>query len=145
MALATGGAVETAAGGPEVGAYLTAKRDAADRDPLFDSMPMTPDVMQCHFDVITELPPKAALLMAGTGYPHQAFRVGSAAWGLQFHVESTAATLRQWAADKGIVGRLGPELDEAEENMALVWRDFAHRFANYRPGLPTLPIVASSP
>lgn len=145
LALATGGAVETAAGGPEVGAYLTAKRDAADRDPLFDSMPMTPDVMQCHFDVITELPPKAALLMAGTGYPHQAFRVGSAAWGLQFHVESTAATLRQWAADKGITGRLGPELDDAEENMALVWRDFAHRFANCRPGLPTLPIVASSP
>ncbi|MDQ6658186.1 MAG: type 1 glutamine amidotransferase [Actinomycetota bacterium] len=145
LAMATGGVVEPGVGGPEVGAYLTAKRDAAERDPLFGTMPMTPDVMQCHFDVISQLPPKAALLMAGTGYPHQAFRIGTAAWGLQFHIECTAATLRHWAAGKGVKGRLGPELDAAEENMALVWRDFAHRFVNYRPGLPALSIVASSP
>lgn len=144
LALATGGSVERAAAGPEIGAYLTAKRDAAERDPLFGPMPMTPDVMQCHFDVITELPPKAALLMAGTGYQHQAFRVGSAAWGIQFHIEATAATVRSWAADKGITGRLGPELDDAEENMALVWRDFAHRFASYRPAPRSLPIVSPS-
>ncbi len=136
LALATGGAVEPGADGPETGAYLTAKRDAAERDPLFGQMPMTPDVMQSHGDVITELPPDAALLMAGTGYPHQAFRVGAAAWGIQFHIETTADTVRAWAADKHIDGRLGPQLDEAEQNMAVVWRDFAHRFVQLRPRLP---------
>jgi len=136
LALATGGTVQPGVDGPETGAYLTAKRDAAERDPLFGQMPMTPDVMQSHGDVITELPPGAALLMAGTGYPHQAFRVGSAAWGIQFHIECTADTVRSWAAKNSLTGRLGPELDVAQENMALVWRDFAHRFVAFRPRLP---------
>jgi GMP synthase-like glutamine amidotransferase len=136
LALATGGTVEPGAEGPETGAYLTAKRDAAEQDPLFGQMPMTPDVMQSHGDVITELPPGAVLLMAGTGYPHQAFRVGAAAWGIQFHIEATACTVRSWAAQKDLDGRLGPELDEAEQNMGVVWREFAHRFVQLRPRLP---------
>lgn len=136
LALATGGTVEPGAEGPETGAYLTAKRDAAEQDPLFGQMPITPDVMQSHGDVITELPPGAVLLMAGTGYPHQAFRVGAAAWGIQFHIEATACTVRSWAAQKDLDGRLGPELDEAEQNMGVVWREFAHRFVQLRPRLP---------
>ncbi len=145
LALATGGTVKPGADGPETGAYLTAKRDAAERDPLFGHLPMTPDVMQSHGDVITELPPGAVLLMAGTGYPHQAFRVGAAAWGIQFHIEATARTVRSWVAQKKNIddrlgpeldGRLGPELDEAEQNMAVVWREFAHRFVQLRPRLP---------
>lgn len=134
LAMATGGTVERGADGPEYGAYLTARRDAADRDPLFLEMPMTPDVMQAHDDVISVLPPDAVLLMAGTGYPHQAFRIGEKAWGLQFHIEATAATVRGWAEQVGGSGRLGPELDEAQENMALVWRYFVHRFAEMKPG-----------
>lgn len=136
LALATGGTVEPGADGPETGAYLAAKRDAAERDALFGQMPMTPDVMQSHGDVITALPPGAVLLMTGTGYPNQAFRVGAAAWGIQFHIETTAHTVRSWAAQKNLDGRLGPELDEAEQNMAVVWRDFAHRFVQLRPRLP---------
>ena len=41
LAAATGGRVERGADGPEIGAYLTAKRDAAHDDPLFDELPMT--------------------------------------------------------------------------------------------------------
>lgn len=137
LAVATGGTVERGEYGPEVGAYLTAKRDAAEKDPVFGWLPMTPDVMHCHLDVISELPPGAALLLTGTGpYPHQAFRVGEAAWGLQFHIEAPAAVVREWAAADGLTGRLGPELDDAEANMAEVWRDIVHRFVSYRPRLP---------
>jgi GMP synthase-like glutamine amidotransferase len=136
LAVATGGMVEPGDRGPEYGAYLTAKRDAAERDPLFGWLPMTPDVMQSHHDVITELPPDSVLLMAGTGYENQAFRVGEAAWGLQFHIEADAATLRKWAAGKGSAARLGPALDEAEANMGEVWQEFAHRFVTLRPRLP---------
>lgn len=134
LALATGGAVERGPDGPEVGAYLTARRDAAERDPLLADLPMTPDVMHCHVDVVSRLPPGAVLLATGTGYPHQAFRVGEKAWGLQFHIECTADVVRGWAAADGLTGRLGPELDEAEENMAVVWRHIAHRFAALRRG-----------
>ena len=122
--------------------YLAAKRDAAGTDPLFADVPMTPDVMQYHYDEIARLPPGAVLLMTGTGYPNQAFRVGRAAWGVQFHIETSAADVRAWGrsdpdgptgADRQraeATGRLGPMLDEAEEAMAVVWRDVARRFVD---------------
>jgi GMP synthase-like glutamine amidotransferase len=126
LAAATGGTVTTGAQGPEIGAYLTAKRDAAENDPLFDPLPMTPDVMQYHYDIVSTLPPGAVLLLSSTGYPNQAWRIGSAAWGLQFHIEPSAADLRAWGRSEGRepVGRLGPVLDQAEEAMDEVWRDF---------------------
>ncbi len=130
LAAATGGTVTKGADGPEIGAYLTAKRDAAENDPLFDPLPMTPDVMQYHYDVVSRLPPGAVLLLSSTGYPHQAWRIGSAAWGLQFHIEPSAEDLRAWGRTEGRdpVGRLGSVLDLAEEAMGEVWRDFVIRF-----------------
>jgi GMP synthase-like glutamine amidotransferase len=142
LAAATGGTVRVGRDGPEVGAYLTAKRDAADNDPLFGDLPMTPDVMQYHYDVVELLPPGAVLLLSSQGYPHQAWRLGPAAWGLQFHIEPTAAVMREWGSheNRAPVGRLGPVLDEAEEAMGVVWRDFAHRFVEFA-GRPEQPIT----
>ena len=132
LAAATGGSVTVGDRGPEIGAYLTAKRDAAESDPLFAATPMTPDVMQYHYDVVSRLPPGAVLLMTGTGYPHQAWRIGERAWGIQFHIEPAAEDLRVWAKGEGrdpsAMPRLGPALDEAAENIAVVWREFTHRF-----------------
>jgi len=148
LALAGGGTVEPGADGPEIGAYLTAKRDAAADDPLFADLPMTPDVMQCHDDVVTVLPPGATLLLSSTGYPHQAWRQGRAAWAVQFHPEATAAVVRDWARGHGVVDsrRLGPMLDEADAAAAQVWRDFAHRFVEVATRPPaarrTLPMVS---
>ena len=97
LATATGGTVRTGADGPEIGAYLTAKRDAAMDDPLFADVPITPDVMQYHYDVVTTLPQGAVLLLSSTGYPNQAWRQGPAAWGVQFHLETSAENVRDWA------------------------------------------------
>ena len=133
LAAATGGTVTKGVDGPEIGAYLTAKRDAAEDDPLFDPLPMTPDVMQYHYDVVSTLPPGAVLLLSSTGYPHQAWRIGPAAWGLQFHIEPSAEDLRAWGRTEGRepVGRLGPMLDPAQETMGEVWRDFVIRFVEF--------------
>jgi GMP synthase-like glutamine amidotransferase len=133
LAAATGGTVRVGRDGPEIGAYLAAKRDAADDDPLFGELPMTPDVMHYHYDVVDPLPPGAVLLLSSQGYPNQAWRIGPAAWGLQFHIEPDAAVLREWAGheNREPVGRLGPPLDEAEEVMGQVWRAFAHRFVAF--------------
>ena len=49
-----------------------------------------------HRDEITELPARAVLLAASPRYPHQAFRVGPVAWGLQFHIEPDAAMVAGW-------------------------------------------------
>ncbi len=130
LAVAGGGTVRKGERGPEIGAYLAAKRDAARHDPLFADLPMTPDVLQCHEDEVSVLPPDATLLLSSTGYPHQAWRQGRTAWAVQFHPEATAATVREWARGHGVTGgaRLGPMLDDADEAATEVWRDIAHRF-----------------
>ncbi|HEV2087421.1 MAG TPA: type 1 glutamine amidotransferase, partial [Cryptosporangiaceae bacterium] len=96
LAEATGGRVERGTH-PEVGASLVARRDAAVGDPLFAGVPFTPDVYQWHRDEIVQLPPGAVLLAASVQVPHQAFRLGDRAWGLQFHVECDLAMLASWA------------------------------------------------
>jgi GMP synthase-like glutamine amidotransferase len=137
LATAHGGLVERSTSGPEIGPGLVARRDAADTDPLFRYVPLIPDVIQWHRDEITELPIGAVLLAASSRYPHQAFRLGDRAWGLQFHIESDAAMIADWAAsDAAVLAELGydPEvvvaatadiLGDVEE----VWQPFAARFA----------------
>jgi GMP synthase-like glutamine amidotransferase len=138
LAVAHAGTVERSAAGPEIGARLAARRDVADRDPLFADVPFVPDVFQWHVDEITELPVGAVLLAASTNYPHQAFRLGDAAWGLQFHIECDIEMLASWVSDNlDVLADLGQDpielleafdavLDDVEE----VWRPFAHRFAS---------------
>lgn len=139
LALATGGSVDPGLEGPEIGAHLAAKRDAANSDPLFGPLPMTPDVMHFHDDVVSDLPPGAVLLMSSTGYPHQAYRVGPAAWGVQFHIETTAADVRTWArmTDQPASWRLADALDEADEAMTEIWSEFAARFVDVCRQRPT--------
>lgn len=145
LATAHGGTVAPAAAGPELGPALVARRDAAGADPLFADVPFLPDVLQWHHDEITELPAGAMLLAASTHYPHQAFRVGPAAWGLQFHIEADLAALRAWADEEAdTVRRLGrdPEAMVAayaavEDQVAEVWQAFVARFAALARGRPT--------
>ncbi|MEU4623057.1 type 1 glutamine amidotransferase [Actinoplanes sp. NPDC023801] len=145
LAHAHGGTVERSTAGPEIGPGLVGKRDAADNDPLFKWVPLLPDVQQWHRDEITELPASAVLLAASSRFPHQAFRIGDRAWGLQFHIECDAEMIADWArSDSATLAELGydPEavvlatagaLADVEE----VWQPFAMRFAALALG--TLP------
>jgi GMP synthase-like glutamine amidotransferase len=137
LAAACGGRVGPGAHGPELGSRLVARRDAAGADPLFWDLPLSPVVVQWHWDEIVDLPPGSTLLMSASRYPHQAFRVGERAWGIQFHVETPAEMVKRWAENDraeleadgvdvdGIVARTLPELDEVSE----VWGEVVRRFA----------------
>ena len=137
LATAHVGTVAPAPAGPEIGAELVAKRDVAERDPLFGPLPMLLDVVQWHHDEVTELPAGAVLLAASTRYPHQAFRLGESAWALQFHIECDPAMIADWTkGNEALLAELGtsPEavvrgveavMDDAFE----VWHPFATRFA----------------
>lgn len=137
LAAALGGTVERSAAGPEIGPRLVARRDAAERDALWAPVPLAPDVLQWHLDEITELPARATLLAASTYYPHQAFRAGTRAWGLQFHIECDTAMVADWVAgdptalaELGIApDRLVAACDAVMPDLAEVWRPFALRFA----------------
>lgn len=151
LAEATGGVVEPGASGPEIGARLVARRDLAGNDPLFWDLPLSPMVVQWHFDAVTELPPGATLLMAGTKYAHQAFRVGDRAWGIQFHVECDAAMVGRWAAkNEAVLTELGLDVDRLRDGAVEVlgevhevWGEVVRRFARLVQGRTTgtLPVL----
>ncbi len=153
LAEATGGTVEQGPDGPELGARLVAVRDAAREDVLFWDLPLSPVVVQWHWDAITSLPPRAVLLASSPKYPHQAFRLGDRAWGLQFHLETPAEMVQGWAASdadgvreagqdpEALAARTVAELAEVEE----VWRPVLERFAalaaGHDPGRRLLPLA----
>jgi GMP synthase-like glutamine amidotransferase len=145
LATAHGGLVERSTSGPEIGPGLVARRDAADTDPLFKRVPLLPDVVQWHSDEITELPIGAVLLAASTRYPHQAFRLGDRAWGLQFHIECDAEMIAEWTrTDVAALDELGYDPDavvvataDVLADVEEVWQPFAARFAALALG--TLP------
>ena len=72
----------------------------AKEDALLSFLEPEERVMQWHEDT-HDLPQGATLLMTGDRIPVQAYRVGEAAWGVQFHLEVEASELAWWieAAD----------------------------------------------
>jgi GMP synthase (glutamine-hydrolysing) len=81
----------------EIGWYgLNLTKEAAD-DPLLGDFPGSLQVFQWHGQTFD--PPPGATLLAGSPlFPHQAFRAGQCTWGVQFHLEVTAAHVSNWLA-----------------------------------------------
>jgi GMP synthase-like glutamine amidotransferase len=128
LARATGGQVRAGEHGPEIGVRLVRKADAASRDPVFGGLPFLPDVVEWHWDEITVLPPGAVLLASGALYPHQAFRLGERAYGLQFHIEPTMDMLAAWATGEGLDPALVVE-EFGGLDLAATWRAPLEAFA----------------
>jgi GMP synthase-like glutamine amidotransferase len=136
LAAAHGGRVGPNPEGPELGAQLVAKRSTAAADPLFGPLPITPDVVQWHYDAVLALPPGAILLASSPLCENQAYRLGRLAWGLQFHIETTPEMVRVWARDDAprlveydldaIVARA----DAVHADLAEVWQPFVVAFAD---------------
>jgi GMP synthase (glutamine-hydrolysing) len=84
----------------EIGWYEIELEPAAADDPLFADSSARQIVFQWHGDTF-ELPPGAVHLALSRGCRHQAFRCGRAAWGLQFHIEMTPATIDAWLREPG--------------------------------------------
>jgi GMP synthase-like glutamine amidotransferase len=133
LAVAMGGRVERNPDGPEIGAQLVAKRTVAATDPLFHSLPITPDVLQWHVDAVTVLPAGALQLASSPVCENQAFRVGRLAWGLQFHIETTPEMVREWASEDSLaaddLARVVARAESLDADFVEVWRPFAASFA----------------
>ncbi|MFI2487786.1 type 1 glutamine amidotransferase [Promicromonospora kroppenstedtii] len=100
LAHVTGGGVTARSGETERGmCALRVLPDAAD-DPVFGDLPGAPDgplwMIENHEDSVTALPPSATLLVTSDVCRTQAFRVGEAAWGLQFHPEARPERIATW-------------------------------------------------
>lgn len=116
LASALGAAVHPAPAGAEVGLRSVDLTEDGERDPLFASVERPLVALQWHGDTFA-LPTGAVHLASSPHSAHQAFRVGEAAYGIQFHLEVTPEQPAEWGAipayRDSLASTLGPEAGEA--------------------------------
>jgi GMP synthase (glutamine-hydrolysing) len=81
---------------PEVGILPVELTDEGRVDPIMGSLDGTILTLQWHGDTF-DLPADAVRLATSEAYANQAFRYGSCAYGIQFHMEVSAAMAEEWA------------------------------------------------
>jgi GMP synthase (glutamine-hydrolysing) len=99
LALACGGHVAVGDPGIEPGVIDVRWRPGTATDPLLAGLPDPYPGPSMHRDAVITLPPGAVWLGESDLYPHQAFAIGDAAWGLQFHPEVSVESFRSWAPE----------------------------------------------
>ena len=132
LAVACGGRVDVAAAtGRESGVIDVEWLPAASDDVLLHDLPMPGAGPSMHADAVVELPLDSRWLGRSARYPHQAFRVGSAAWGLQFHPEVSLGTFRGWADghDDVDTAAVTAEYRDRDDEIVALGRTLAERFA----------------
>jgi len=96
LAAALGGAVVSHRW-EELGTLNVSLTDEGKTDRLFAGIPEVFGTFQWHHDSF-DIPDGGVLLATSAACPHQAFRVGENAWGLQFHPEVTEPIIHEWCA-----------------------------------------------
>jgi GMP synthase (glutamine-hydrolysing) len=83
----------------EVGWYTVNLTKQARQDRLFKRIESPLTVFQWHEDTF-DIPDGGVLLGTSAVVPNQAFRMGSCAYGLQFHVEASLDVIEDWMKDE---------------------------------------------
>ncbi|HEV7253756.1 MAG TPA: type 1 glutamine amidotransferase [Mesorhizobium sp.] len=121
---------------PEFGWREVALTPEGEADPVLGGLPARFPIFQWHDDTF-DLPAGAVRLARNEAVGNQAFRVGRAAYGVQFHFEADRPMVRRWSADladylaerqPGWAGRmeadaatLGVAADRAGAALACAW------------------------
>jgi GMP synthase (glutamine-hydrolysing) len=138
---------------PEVGLLPVTLTDEAFADPVFAGMPREVLSLQWHGDTF-DLPEGAARLAGSPAYPNQAFRFGTAAYGVQFHLEVSPGLAREWAdvpayaeslervLGPGALDRLIAELEASADGVLSEGRRLFERWLGAMRGLDiaTVPL-----
>ncbi|MDX1754550.1 MAG: glutamine amidotransferase [Marinobacter sp.] len=96
LAHALGGRVGDHPNGRESGTFEVRLNSHAVNDALLGTLPPAFPAQLTHLQSVLELPASATLLAYSDHEPHQAYRVGECAWGVQFHPEFTAPIMRAY-------------------------------------------------
>lgn len=121
---------------PEFGWREVELTEEGKADPVMRTLPARFPIFQWHDDTFA-LPPGAARLATNGAAANQAFRVGRAAYGMQFHFEADRRLVKEWTgvfADylarrqpdwterhPADAARYGPEADAAGLALARAW------------------------
>ncbi len=84
--------------GPEIGWFPVELTEAGADDPVLGRLPDRFDAFGWHY--YTYDVPAGGEELARSARCNQAFRLGEAAWGIQFHAEVKLETVRAWLDDK---------------------------------------------
>jgi len=126
LALVAGGEVGPAPEREQGWKEIVLRPDAR-TDPLFEPFGGEPVVtFQGHSYAFTT--PPGGVTLAHTDVCEQAFRVGDAAWGIQFHPEATVPILEAWIAEMKLEAPTRSELIAETRRRAEYARTFAGTF-----------------
>jgi len=104
----------------EIGWYQIQLTSVGVQDPLFKGFCESDPIYHWHGDMF-EIPANGKLLASAQGCPHQALKVGKNAYGLQFHVEVTDKSIKEWC-DEYCETDLPGRLDHAKSMMEDYWK-----------------------
>ncbi len=138
-AVALGGTVAPNPEGIATGLTPVVLTEAGGADPLLGAVRSGDLAVQWNEDIVTALPPGAAVLATAADGSVQAARFGPRAWGVQFHPEVSPEIFDSWTV-------AGPKADEpradgvdivfaatavraARAQLRRAWRPLAERFA----------------
>jgi GMP synthase (glutamine-hydrolysing) len=122
----------------EIGWYWLNQTPSAREDPLFSLLDPYFLVFQWHGETF-DLPSEALCLSGNLTYPNQAFRFGTSAYGLQFHMEITKPMLKTWLSSwveeikearpqpitaQGILGEAKIYLDRVNKQARTIFGEF---------------------
>ena len=105
----------------EIGWYQIQLTEEGKKDPLFKGFCEEDPIYHWHGDMF-QIPSRAKLLALAPGCPHQALRVGKNAYGLQFHIEITDRSIKEWCeaySQTDLPGRA----DHARSMMEEYWKN----------------------
>ena len=110
----------------EIGIKSIKLSDEGQTDPIFFGLNREINCLQWHSCEVSHLPPNGKNLASSSECQIQAIKVGSRAYGLQYHVELTSKTVQEWgevptykSSLEEVFGQTGLEnlKIEAEQNM----------------------------
>lgn len=140
LAVATGGSVTPRPGGRNSGVIRPVFTAEAMADPLLGVVGDRPPASAWNGDTVAVLPPGAVLLATGDDDEVLSFRIGPAAWGVQWHPEASYAIVAGWYEEQRsavpAVARGLAEVRAAEAELRDTWRGLGLAFAE---------LVVSSP
>jgi GMP synthase-like glutamine amidotransferase len=130
------GAANLIGAAPEIGWHALGLTEAGRADPVIGAVADGTALPQWHADTFT-LPPDALHLAATAKAPMQAFRIGRASYGTQFHFEANTRVMQSWltfaaaqaerlspgypARHAALAARHGPAADAAGLALARAW------------------------
>ena len=107
--------------GPEIGTVEVDLLPEGERDSLLGGMPKRFHAHTTHAQTVLTLPAGAVLLARTDHEAHAAFRVGSCAWGVQFHPEYDEDIMRHYVCEqRATLEALGRDPDRVESEVRCV-------------------------